>query len=557
MRNAAKKVVSLCMAFVLTLGLVVVVMPTKVTAQQGWSWIVEPQFEQVYDFSEGLAAVRVDGLWGFIDTGGNMVIEPQFEWINSLGFRGSVAVVRRLRDDNHFFIDRTGSETEYTTNWNEIIMRIGYYGLTPFYIMGEAETEPDGSPDIMWGFRDGAGNIVIEPQFRISHDFSEGLAGVTLDWETYGFIDTAGNMVIEPQFEEVRLFSEGLAGFRFNQLWGFVDTTGNIVIEPQFESVGFFSDGLARASHGGREGFIDTSGNWVVEPQFLQVMPHYGGVAFVRSGWDAPWGLIAIGDAPATAQPEQATPTFTAPPTPIDNGIWMEFTVNTANRYGFRVFRATSTTGEGISISDFPITINPAHGLDRIITFDPNVRPNTQYWYYVREVLQEARFDAATTTLIPEVLGTPSARVSVTTSSDVPAVTAERGFIMMFIDNPYMNVNNVWEGIDPPSNNTAPVIQSGRTMVPIRAIIEAKGGTVAWNADDRRIDLRSHGNHVQMWLGQRDVRVNGARNEMDVTPEIVNGRTLIPLRFVAEFLGSQIEWIGSQRMIVIVYELQS
>ena len=94
-------------------------------------------------------------------------------------------------------------------------------------------------------------------------------------------------------------------------------------------------------------------------------------------------------------------------------------------------------------------------------------------------------------------------------------------------------------------------------MVPIRAIIEAKGGNVSWNADDRRIDLRSHGNHVQMWLGQRDVRVNGTANEMDVVPEIVNGRTLIPLRFVAEFLGSQIEWIGSQRMIVIVYELQS
>jgi len=547
MRNAAKRIVSLCMAFVLTLGLVVVVVPTKVTAQQDWRWIVEPQFEVVYEFSEGLAAVRVGGLFGFIDTGGNMVIEPRFEWVNSLGFRGGVTVVRRQIGDDILFINRTGNETEDTTRWNEITSRmVNPYNARTFYC----------NESNLWGVW-GNVDMLIEPQFKNAHSFSEGLAGVTLDGEIFGFIDTAGNMVIEPQFEGVNNFSEGLASVVLNRLFGYINTAGNIVIEPQFESVGSFSDGLARASHGGREGLIDTAGNWVVEPQFIQVMSHYGGVAFARSEWDAPWGLIAIGDAPATAQPEQATPTFTAPPTPIDNGVWFEFTVNPANRYGFRVFRATSAAGEGISISDFPITVNPAHGLDRIITFDPNVRPNTQYWYYVREVLQEARFDSATTTLIPEVLGTPSARVSVTTSADVPAVTAERGFIMMFIDNPYMNVNNAWEGIDPPSNATAPVINAGRTMVPIRAIIEAKGGTVAWNADDRRIDLRSHGNHVQMWLGQRDVRVNSASNEMDVTPEIVNGRTLIPLRFVAEFLGSQIEWIGSQRMIVIVYELQS
>jgi len=254
--------------------------------------------------------------------------------------------------------------------------------------------------------------------------------------------------------------------------------------------------------------------------------------------------------------PDRTPPEFIVTPSPIDTGVWMEFTTIPNNRYGYRVFRATSATGEGLSISDFPITVNPAHSRDLIITFDPNVRPNTQYWYYIREVIQEAHFDIATTTLTPEVLGSPSARVSVTTSADIPSPTAERGFIMMFVGNPHMNVNNVWEGIDPPSNVTAPVINAGRTMIPIRAIIEAMGGTAQWDSSDRRADLRSHGNHVQMWLGQRDVQVNGAPNEMDVVPEVVNDRTLIPLRFVAEFLGSHVEWIGSQRMIVVVFELQ-
>jgi len=263
---------------------------------------------------------------------------------------------------------------------------------------------------------------------------------------------------------------------------------------------------------------------------------------------------------PADNQPPQnetrPIPQFTVTPTPTDTGVWMEFTTVPNNRYGYRVFRATSATSDGISITDFPIMVNPAHSLQRIITFDPNVRPNRDYWYYIREVIEEARFNVATATLTPEVLGLPSNRVQVRTSSGMLDTTAERGFIMMFIGNTHMNVNNIWEGIDPPRNNTAPVINAGRTMVPIRAIVEAMGGTADWHAIGRRIDLRSHGNHVQMWLGQRNAQVNGATREMDIVPQIVNDRTLIPLRFVAEFLGAQVEWIGSQQMVVIVYELQ-
>jgi len=262
---------------------------------------------------------------------------------------------------------------------------------------------------------------------------------------------------------------------------------------------------------------------------------------------------------PPTGQPPQTqgnAPQFTLPPNTTPNGVWMEFNTVPNNRFGYRIFRATTATGDGISITDFPIMVNPAHTLNRIITFDPNLRPNRDYWFYIREVLEEARFDVATATLTPEVLGEASNRVHVRTSPNMPEPTAERGFIMMFIGNSFMNVNNVWEGIDPPQNRTAPSINAGRTMVPIRAIVEAMGGTVGWNAGDRRIDLRSHGNHVQMWLGQLDARVNSSSREMDVVPQIVNDRTLIPLRFVAEFLGAQAEWIGSQQMVVIVYELQ-
>jgi len=244
-------------------------------------------------------------------------------------------------------------------------------------------------------------------------------------------------------------------------------------------------------------------------------------------------------------------------------GIFLRWSTNPFNRHGYRVFRASSATAAGISISDFAFQLQCVG--TSISTLDINVRYRAVYYYYVREVLEEARFDASTSTLIPEVLGPPSTRVRVEMvyvpvgggggeDDDDQDQQAQYGFIMMFIGDPMMNVNGALEEIDP-GVGTAPVIIGARTMVPIRAIVEAMGGTVGWDGDERRIDLWALDSHVRMWLGRSDVLVNGDSRYMDVVPEIINDRTLIPVRFVAEFLGAHIEWIGSQQMVVIVYPL--
>jgi hypothetical protein len=275
-------------------------------------------------------------------------------------------------------------------------------------------------------------------------------------------------------------------------------------------------------------------------------------------------GVIG-GEAPVTPPP--ATPVndgflaFTDNYHTADIGTFLEWSAVAGNQHGYRVFRATSATGEGISISDFPI--NPRTGESRIVTFDPNVRPGRTYYYYLREVLEEASFDIAAVVLTPEVLGAPSARKRVQIpaarpGAAIPADDAVRGFIMMWVEDPDMNVNNLWQEIDP-GRGTYPVLRNARTMLPIRAVVEAMTdndpSSVGWNGGERRIDLAAQGNRVSMWIGNLDANVNGATVEMDVAPFIENERTLLPLRFVAQFLDAQIEWIGSERLVVIVYDL--
>ncbi|MCL1878641.1 MAG: copper amine oxidase N-terminal domain-containing protein, partial [Defluviitaleaceae bacterium] len=110
-------------------------------------------------------------------------------------------------------------------------------------------------------------------------------------------------------------------------------------------------------------------------------------------------------------------------------------------------------------------------------------------------------------------------------------------------------------GIDAP-----PFIDTGRTMLPVRAMLDGIGAEIDWDDADRRIDLTALGlngqtNNASMWIGRVDALVNNQNLMMDVAPIISGGRTFIPVRYAAEFLGSEIAWIASQNKVVIVFLL--
>jgi hypothetical protein len=242
---------------------------------------------------------------------------------------------------------------------------------------------------------------------------------------------------------------------------------------------------------------------------------------------------------------------LTAEVTPI--GILFDWTPSD-NTHGYRIYRSTTPGGEGLSISDFPLTGSSF--------FDANVDSDRTYYYTIAAVLEEAHFDMATVILTPEVVGARSEELVLTTTVIRKPETEDEeeeprfGFIMMTIGNPFMIVNEETLEIDP-GRSTAPMAVSGRTMVPIRAIIEAMSGNALWESGNpNRITLQKKDITIIMNLGSKDITVNGEPKEMDVAPFISNDRTLLPVRFVADNIGAEIEWIGSTQRVVIVYALE-
>ena len=212
-----------------------------------------------------------------------------------------------------------------------------------------------------------------------------------------------------------------------------------------------------------------------------------------------------------------------------------------ADGLGYRLFRSTSKSDLGISVTDFYIT-----GTSYA---DVNIEANTTYYYTVKPVLAEAKpFEG-----IDEKLGAAIATYTVTTGSQVYKPGSFKHFIMLKLDNPNMSVDGVSQEVAP-GRGTSPMTIAGRTMVPIRAVVEAMGGTIGWEQDTRKITLTARGNVVEMWLDKTDIKINGVSQKMDVAPVSKNGRTFVPVRFAAENLNCKVDWINSTKEAVIVYE---
>lgn len=96
-------------------------------------------------------------------------------------------------------------------------------------------------------------------------------------------------------------------------------------------------------------------------------------------------------------------------------------------------------------------------------------------------------------------------------------------------------------------------IVNNRTMVPIRFIIEddAVKGQVNWNNQLQKVSINCQGKEFEFVIGSQLVKIDGKTYYIDVAPYIQNSRTYVPLRFITENLGATVGWNGSKREVSI------
>ncbi len=227
-------------------------------------------------------------------------------------------------------------------------------------------------------------------------------------------------------------------------------------------------------------------------------------------------------------------PKINTPPTIISAGStseginlsWQVPSSATQEIIGYNFYRGKASNNYDKSpITDFPIL--------GTTYMDKNIQKDNTYYYICKAVYKD--------------------RTESPSSNEVRVVsTGSNNKIVLKINDPYMMVGNVQKEIDP-GNGTSPLVQNGRTMVPIRAIIENLGGTVDWSGSENRVTVNYKSHVLKLWLGDYKTLLNDVYKETDVVPQAIRGRTMLPLRFVVESLGLNVEWDGITQTITILF----
>ena len=82
----------------------------------------------------------------------------------------------------------------------------------------------------------------------------------------------------------------------------------------------------------------------------------------------------------------------------------------------------------------------------------------------------------------------------------------------------------------------------GRVLVPLRGVMEQIGAYVNWDPGTRMVTARRGTTDIEMRIGERFARVNGSTVNLDVPAMIIQGSTMVPLRFMSEALGADVNW---------------
>lgn len=217
---------------------------------------------------------------GFFDKSLQVVIPPKYHsgnpWRSHFSdFVEGYALVRRS-DLAYVFVDPFGSEL-VDKSWSAEAPKDFSEGLAAVACRNNVTQE------ILWGFIDQTGQLVIPPRFEKVNSFHNGLARVlTKDDKFVGFIDKRGDWQIKGKFDLAGEFNEGVAGACVDGKWGFINIDGDWVIPPIFGGAGRFSEGLGDVQINGSWGGINLTGEVVIEPRFFFITGFHEGLSKFR-----------------------------------------------------------------------------------------------------------------------------------------------------------------------------------------------------------------------------------------------------------------------------------
>ena len=256
--------------------------------------VTQLKYDREFHFSEGLAAVKLNGKYGYINKNGKEVIPIKYD--DAFDFREGLAVVKL--NEKYGYINKNGKEVipikyDVVDDFSEGLAVVKLNGKYGYINKNGKEVIPIKYDDVddfreglasvklngKRGFVDKSGKEVVPLKYAWAFSFREGLARVELNGKS-GFVDKSGKEVVPLKYDGARFFIKGLAMVKLNGKWGFVDKSGKEVVPLKYDYVSDFREGLATVELNGKLGLVDKSGKEVV-PLKYDGLEYFRGLALV------------------------------------------------------------------------------------------------------------------------------------------------------------------------------------------------------------------------------------------------------------------------------------
>jgi hypothetical protein len=238
--------------------------------------IIEPIYEYLGFYNEGLAVAVKNGKYGYIDKGNNVIIDfiyesgSDFEDGRSIvGLNGKVGVINRA---------------------GHTIIPIDFIDLGNF-----SEGLIYAKRDSLYGYYDNTGFQRIEEKFTEAFSFNKGLAKVQ-NGKKQSFIDIYGTAIVPPIYESIQFYSDSLLIFELNGKYGICRKNGLILDSAKYDVIGVLSNNRSLVAKNGKIGYLNGEGKVVLDlkfdefPNFIEIGQFNGVYAVVR--YKGKYGVI-------------------------------------------------------------------------------------------------------------------------------------------------------------------------------------------------------------------------------------------------------------------------
>jgi len=220
--------------------------------------VIEPQFDAAKVFCNGLAAVQTDTGWGYINKFGKVVIDANY--IEASPFSNGYAAVKASSGWN--YVDTKGVLLCSTP-----FIGAGFFSehLAPVQLL-------DANSNIVAGYISETGcRVAVAAAYQDAYPFYEGVAAVLQNGK-WGYVDSTGSLVIGARFDSPAYFDNGRARVQVADKFGIVDKTGKEIISIVFSEIGGFDpNDIALVRLNQKYGLIKSNGTYVIAPQFDSV----------------------------------------------------------------------------------------------------------------------------------------------------------------------------------------------------------------------------------------------------------------------------------------------